>query len=219
MKEKKSIKKKVTKKPKGKYHHGNLKDTLLECTLQQLKKTGSKEFSLRDISARAGVSHTSIYRHFPSKMLLLAALAEKGFLLFKDALDQATQLHPNNPEKQLLEQAMTYAKFAVDHPIYYHVMFTERINPKKSPPSLHLAAKEAFLCLLNVVIEGSKKGIFINKSPEEIAIAIWAKNHGLALLLINQMLEDSFQLGAKQASQIAKRVSQIMHDGVLLRKK
>src|SRR5271165_6569784 len=69
-----------TGKPAGRdYHHGNLKNVLIEAAIAQIATHGARALSLRELSRAIGVSHASTYRHFPNKESVLATIAEQGF--------------------------------------------------------------------------------------------------------------------------------------------
>ncbi|NBS67250.1 MAG: TetR/AcrR family transcriptional regulator, partial [Betaproteobacteria bacterium] len=61
---------KVKSKPTS-YHHGNLREALLEAGLELLRKDGAESLGLRELARQAGVSRTAPYRHFESKEALI----------------------------------------------------------------------------------------------------------------------------------------------------
>src|SRR5580700_9985299 len=61
------------------YHHGNLKEVLLDAALALISEVGPQAFTLREVARRAGVSHNAPYRHFRDKDELLAVVAVQGF--------------------------------------------------------------------------------------------------------------------------------------------
>jgi AcrR family transcriptional regulator len=61
------------------YHHGNLKEALLDAAVAMIAETGPRGFTLREAARRAGVSHNAPYRHFRDRNDLLAAVATDGF--------------------------------------------------------------------------------------------------------------------------------------------
>lgn len=76
------------------YHHGNLRQALLEAALVLLQTKDADSLSLREVARQAGVSHTAPYRHFADKAALLAAVAEEGFITFGQYLsDAVTKAH------------------------------------------------------------------------------------------------------------------------------
>src|SRR5256885_7264933 len=61
------------------YHHGDLRRTLIDAALRIVEQAGPGALSLRELARHAGVSHAAPYRHFASREALLAALAVEGF--------------------------------------------------------------------------------------------------------------------------------------------
>ena len=61
------------------YHHGNLREAILEAGLAHLEKSADEALSLRELARQTGVAANAVYRHFASKEQLLAALAAEGF--------------------------------------------------------------------------------------------------------------------------------------------
>ena len=56
---------------KDKYHHGTLKEDLINKGLELLNKEGFEGFSLRKVASMCGVSHTAPYKHFKDKYELI----------------------------------------------------------------------------------------------------------------------------------------------------
>src|SRR6478752_1849039 len=79
-----------------KYHHGNLREALIEAGLVLIAEKGVRALTLREIGARAGVSRMAAYRHFKNKEDLLLAISEAGFVRFGDKLENARRTAPAN---------------------------------------------------------------------------------------------------------------------------
>src|SRR5262245_63455798 len=77
------------KKPAERYHHGNLREALIDAGLKLIARKGVRALTLREIGTRVGVSRMAAYRHFANKADLLAAIREAGFGEFADVLDTA----------------------------------------------------------------------------------------------------------------------------------
>ena len=58
------------------YHHGNLKNDLIENGIKIIAEKGTDALSLRGLSALCGVSHNAIYNHFDSKEKMIDACRE-----------------------------------------------------------------------------------------------------------------------------------------------
>src|SRR5207237_1840006 len=61
------------------YHHGNLREALVEAALALVEERGNPEFTLREVARRVGVTHAAPQRHFEDRAALAAAVAEEGF--------------------------------------------------------------------------------------------------------------------------------------------
>jgi AcrR family transcriptional regulator len=73
----------------GGYHHGNLKEALLQAALDLIAEKGPAGFTFADAARSAGVSPAAPYRHFRDRDELLASLAQRGFEQFEAALNGA----------------------------------------------------------------------------------------------------------------------------------
>src|SRR6267154_2626485 len=70
------VRKMVRRRP---YHHGNLREALIDAALALVEERGSPEFTLREVARRVGVTHAAPQRHFEDRAALVAAVAEEGF--------------------------------------------------------------------------------------------------------------------------------------------
>ena len=71
------------------YHHGNLKNTLLEAAVSLISQDGLENLSLRRLAAQCGVSHNAIYRHFDGKEQLIDACRTYVMRELTGTLEQA----------------------------------------------------------------------------------------------------------------------------------
>src|SRR5271154_5982988 len=110
----------VTKKRP--YHHGDLRSALMQAALLLVEEHGVKGLALSDAARLAGVSVAAPYRHFKDKEALLAEIAAEGFTIFRDALAHASQSHPEDKGKRLVEMGVAYVDFALRHRSHFRVM-------------------------------------------------------------------------------------------------
>jgi AcrR family transcriptional regulator len=165
-----------------KYHHGNLRAVLIETGLQIIAEKGVRALTLREIGARAGVSRTAAYRHFPGKAELLFAISEAGFLQFGDELEKAKHAAGANFAARLLAMGHAYIRFAREHAAYYQVMF--------QPEGEHIrkgeAASRGFAILELTIREGQQSGDVMAGNSGAIAGLVWSAVHGIASLGLEQ---------------------------------
>ncbi|MBC7474603.1 MAG: TetR/AcrR family transcriptional regulator [Candidatus Sericytochromatia bacterium] len=170
------------------YHHGDLKKALLEAGLKILKNDGAHNLSLREIAKVAGVSHTAPYRHFKNKEEIIASLAEEGFILLKNNLEQVIERYRDNPREQIFNAGKVYLKVAIENPEYFNIMFGGFINDQTKYENLEKVSAQAFDRFVYIIRAGQKSEMIREDDPKEITLAIWSMLHGLSTLLINRSL-------------------------------
>lgn len=167
------------KKSPGSYHHGNLRDTLIEIGSEMLVETSPEQLSLRQLAKQAGVSHNAPYQHFENKEGLIAAIAEAGFRLLATALDAADPGADDATPVERLEAVMLgYVAFALGHPGHLRVMFGDL--PQSQYPDLFQASMEALGRLVAVVAAGQAAGVFVDADTDTLAAVLWTQVHGIS---------------------------------------
>jgi len=205
----------------GRYHHGNLREELLAQAHALLNQEGLSGVSLRKVAARAGVSRTAPYHHFPSKEDLLAALVQRGFQeLVRDMRQPSSSPGPVIPRFEALGRA--YVAFALREPALYRLMFGARMLDKDKHPETACIADEAFDICCGLVAEGQQKGEVSGDQPLPVAMAAWSTVHGLASLLMDK-LQDELDgqpeglLGSVSGEQIIEGVLHTLSTGLQVR--
>src|ERR1700751_4159428 len=94
------------------YHHGNLREELLEAAISLIAEVGPTAFTLREVARRAGVSHNAPYRHFRHKDDLIASVAAEGYRELTDAMRRAAAKHPRAVDR-LKHAGLAYIEFAL----------------------------------------------------------------------------------------------------------
>ncbi|NJK47091.1 TetR/AcrR family transcriptional regulator [Candidatus Gracilibacteria bacterium] len=171
------------------YHHGDLRQALIEEAIALVTEQGISNWSLREVARRIGVSHTAPYRHFADRDALLAAVAEKGFQKMSQFLLASLENIPNQHSQKLQAIGIAYVKYAIAHPSEYEVMFRYSQNNDRQYPALTEVSTKAFTILVNVIEEGQKAGEFRQENPTQLAYVAWSMVHGLSMLLIDGQIE------------------------------
>lgn len=160
--------------PNAPYHHGNLRQALLEAALVILEREGENGLGLRDLARAVGVSPAAPYRHFDSRSALLEALAVTGYQRFTRAMKTVVSSDTLDPASAM---GKTYVKFALDNPNLFRLMFSPQLR-RDNRPGLRMAADAAYQTLRHVT------GSDVTTS-RVAALAAWARVHGLAVLLLD----------------------------------
>lgn len=190
------------------YHHGNLKEALIEAAAELLRETGPAEVTLRAAARRAGVSHAAPYRHFADKTALLAAVSTRGFGLLRDRLLKAAGTARAGVRERIGTTGEAYVRFAREHPHDYGLMFGPLIPESRQYDELRLAGKAAFQVLCDLVAEGQNEGVVIGGDPVPMALFAWATVHGLAQLTVDG------QLGPAGTAETATDVARLVVRGL-----
>jgi AcrR family transcriptional regulator len=164
------------------YHHGNLRQALLEGAVRVIAELGPSSFTLREVARRAGVSHNAPYRHFRDKDALLAAVAAQGFRELKRSMLEAGERQSNALEK-LKQSGIAYVAFAVRRPEHFTAMFDAPVISSKEPEYLQ-ASQEAFQTLVSYIRDSQEEGYLPAGNTMERALYAWSLVHGIAKLAV-----------------------------------
>lgn len=197
----------------SKYHHGNLKQALIEAGQQILIEKGINGLSLRETAKAAGVSHTAPYRHFTDKEALLAAIAESGFDSLAEALLNTIEQHPDDPKEQLAEATATYVKLAVTRLEMHQLMFGDGFDDEAMSETMLEKKQQTFNALSKIIENGQKKNIFKKTETLELVIAAWSMMHGYTMLLTTGQLSESVT-SLMQIEKLARSVATYLVDGM-----
>jgi AcrR family transcriptional regulator len=177
----------LKRKRSHRYHHGNLRQALLEEAVRTIQTDGVDQLTLRAVGDRLGVSRTALYRHFSDKHALVAAVAREGFRMLRLALTAALDEH-GRERKGFEAMAVAYIHFAVEHPSHYRVMFGHFVESCSKNAELAEQAAAAFEVLVDSLIAQQQAGLIRQDDPVMLAEFIWSVVHGVAMLVIERQL-------------------------------
>lgn len=184
-------------KPDRAYHHGDLRNALIDAGLTALEAQDASELSLRALARELGVSANAVYRHFADKDALLSALAAEGFRRFAREQREARAQLQTEPAAT----GLGYIRFAQRHPALFRLMFG-RFTRACDSAELQEAALAAFGQLLEDSRAGGPAGQAGTQPGERTdlaggaideatmlrAIARWSLVHGLSHLMLEGQL-------------------------------
>ncbi|MFT7220424.1 MAG: AcrR family transcriptional regulator [Candidatus Azotimanducaceae bacterium] len=174
---------------KERYHHGDLRQALLDAACAHLREENADTLSLRALARQIGVSQTAPYRHFDSRNALFAGIATEGFQILERELKQA-KASQKDAASGFVELGVAYLRFSVAHKEKYQLFFESSLVEVDEYPALQAASEGSFNLLLELIREGQQSGEFKDGSEEALAALTWSNLHGIASLLqINREAE------------------------------
>jgi AcrR family transcriptional regulator len=169
------------------YHHGRLKDALLEAARSLMSERGSAGFTLAEAAKLVGVTAAAPYRHFSDRQALMSELARRGFEIFDQRLAIAWDLGRPDPLQALRRMGEAYLAFARDEPGLYSAMFSH-VGALDAPASGAAATKA-----LEGLRQAAAGALRARGAPEgvarKLAFEIWSLSHGVAMLTISGHLD------------------------------
>jgi AcrR family transcriptional regulator len=174
---------------RGRYHHGNLPDALVETAIALIGEGGAGAFSMAEASRRLGVAPSAPYRHFADRDALLAAVAVRAAGLLGELLGR--QAASGSPQQRLAAAAETYVRFAHEHRALFQALVGSGLDKDRHPEigRAALPISAAFLAPAAELAGGDKA------AAARLVSAVVATAHGHAML----MLDGSFGSGQQAA--------------------
>lgn len=179
------------------YHHGNLKEALIETALQTIDKEGLDAITLRDITQKLGTSRSAVYRHFASKEALIIGVIQRGYAQLDELFTPIFQDRTQSVEERFEKMGRAYLDFAIEHPNLYRLLFGENYRQEREEVCDYKDESQAtgLYALIGLLLEAQEEGIIARADPMVQAATVWASIHGLASLLIDGhlMMRDNLE--------------------------
>lgn len=164
------------RKPHNTYHHGDLRDALVQAALREVELGGPEAINISALAKKLGVSQPAPYKHFADRETLLAAVAAEAFRQFTATLRES--IGKPSKRSKLSRFAQATLDFGLSRNGIYRLMFASRViacAPKNG--ELHAAAMETFGLLVEA-LEAPAVGFL----REQHALRVWAALHGVVML-------------------------------------
>lgn len=159
------------------YHHGDLRNALLDAGSEVARDVGAEALSLRAVARRAGVSHTAAYNHFADKSGLLRGIAIRAFERLTAQITESSG--------SLEDAAAAYVRFAMANAAEFRFMNQPSLClPEGQPDGLKDAGLASYAVLQALVVDLQQRGELVAGDPEELTLAVWSQAHGLATIVL-----------------------------------
>jgi AcrR family transcriptional regulator len=182
------------------YHHGDLRAVILSEAARLVDELGADRVSLRELAREAGVSHAAPAHHFTDRRGLFTALAAQGFELLAAALAGA--------RPRFLDAALAYARFAIEHPGHYRVMFDKSLV---DPADDELVAAQAAAGSELSRGVASLADRHAKSDPAGAELAAWSLVHGFSMLWLNDAVDA--RVKATDPMSTVERIARMLFEG------
>ena len=180
-------------KTKKSYHHGNLREELIEKGIEVINEEGEEKLSLRKVAKMCGVSNAAPYTYFKKKSDLLYAMSDYIWGILAIELDRTRKKYENQ-ENLLVELGKTYVMFFCENHRYYHFIISRKnmkIDLFSKFSEIENNNEKAFNILKIEAIKILEKMGVPNQAMQDKIIAMWALVQGLTTIMITNDIKYS----------------------------
>jgi len=164
------------------YHHGNLRQALVEAALALITEQGPTGFTLSEAAKAADVTPAAVYRHFAGRDDLIAEVARQGYDIFAALMEFAYSNGQPTALAAFEATGRAYLAFARKYPGHYMAMFESGLN-LQAHPDLALVAQKARDVVEKAAEKLSQQLPPAKRPPATMVSAhIWAMSHGVVEL-------------------------------------
>lgn len=164
------------------YHHGNLKQALVDAALALIADRGPMGFTLSEAAKAADVTPAAVYRHFHGREDLIVEAARQGYEIFADLMEYAYDKGHPSALAAFGATGRAYLAFARKYPGHYIAMFESGISVNRTADLANAAARSR--SVLEQASAELSKHIPPEKRPPAAMVSahIWAMSHGVVEL-------------------------------------
>jgi AcrR family transcriptional regulator len=165
------------------YHHGNVKEALIDEALKYIETEDLERLSLRCLAREVGISPSAVYNHFADKNALMFAIKLRLYRELNSYFARFRQ-PVADPEQSLLNMCLAYYRFAEDNPTQFQILFTSTLPMERTTPEYIEVSGRCLAETRKAVLKIFNK--YHEKSSEESVVRatmlIWSQLHGLISL-------------------------------------
>lgn len=178
-------------RPRTTYHHGDLRGAALDAGLRLLDARTANDLGLREVAREIGVSAAALYRHFPDKNALLAALAREGLERLGSEQQRAMAV-AGGGIAGFMARGLAYVHFAVDHPAIFRLIYNSAQgtdvleDPIGNVSSAMRGLRQDIERLLPATMSSAQR--------KAAALHAWALVHGVAMLILDGQIAPDWRL-------------------------
>jgi AcrR family transcriptional regulator len=203
--------------PPKPYHHGDLRRVLIDAALQLVEEGGPEGLSVREAARRAGVSPGAPFRHFPSRVALMTAVAEEAQRRFRAEIDAALEQVPaGDPLARFRAFGMAYLRWAMRNPTHFEIISSGRYFDHDSAAELSRDNAELIGMTERMLAEAFALGQLRVGELKQVQIAGRALVYGFARMNIDGHFP-RWDIAAAEAERTAEAILDLFIAGIATR--
>lgn len=184
------LKKAAARKPaparRKPYHHGNLREAMIEATVRLVEEEGPERVTVREAARRAGVSSAAPFRHFPSKVALMTAVAEEAMRRLRAEIETAVaHAADDDPLERFRALGAAYLAWVIRNPTHFAVISTRSLIDFDGSEALRRDNAEIQAQMAALLAEAAASGRLRPGDLRHIRLACRALAYGLARMYID----------------------------------
>lgn len=196
------------KKRPSQYHHGDLRQALIETAASVAAREGVEAIVLTSLAKKTGVSGSAPFKHFESREALLVAVAEEGVRRLMERTNVATK-GVGDPLLEQQRAAMAYVRFAVEEPGYFRVLVrSETLHASPTVARVNAGARQAMEALFGALKSSESKRVAKRSAAH---LTAQATIYGLARMLVDGLLGE---VDGATAERLAYEVTEVLGIGL-----
>ncbi len=175
--------------PARPYHHGRLREAMVEATVALIEEVGPERVTVREAARRAGVSPGAPFRHFSGKTALMTAVAEEAMARFKAEVTAALAAAPaEDPVAGLKAMGGALVRWALKNPTHFKVLSDRTLIDFDGSAFLPAANREIQDLQAALIAEGQARGLIRQGDPRVLQLGGRAFVYGLARMYVDGQL-------------------------------
>jgi AcrR family transcriptional regulator len=196
------------------YHHGDLKRVLIDAALALVEEGGADAVNVREAARRAGVSPGAPFRHFPSRVALMTAVAEEAQRRFRAEIEAAlAETPPGDPLGRFRSFGIAYLRWAMRNPAHFEIISSGRLFDYDKATDLLRDNAELIGTIESTLADALAQGQLRVANLAEVQIAGRALVYGFARMNIDGHLP-RWGVAAADAERMAEAIVDLFIDGI-----
>lgn len=200
------------------YHHGNLKQALIDMAVEVAEEKGHEEWSVREIARRLGVSSGAPFRHFPTRASLMAAIAEEATLRLRLVVERELRRAKADEISQLKALARGFMHWALDNPAQFRIVSARRLFDFEASASLAVHFNQVRDTTMHLIHRAQQAGLLCQQTATaDLALALRATAYGLLRMHVDGQLAQWQVSPSKQTKHVMALMDMVIDAMVLPR--